>query len=112
MITALSQFAGSAASTLVVEELRPCPDSWDVAQRLAALPHLLFLDSASGHPTLGRYSFVTADPAEWLWSRGNWVWSCDAIGLLPHTDPFRTVAERLARFRVTAHPELPPFQGC
>src|SRR5438093_32524 len=52
----------SAAPAPLVEELTPDPDPWDVCRRLAGLPRLLFLDSASPHPALGRYSFVTADP--------------------------------------------------
>src|SRR5438552_18903771 len=47
-------------------ELVPAPDPWDVARRLAHLPHLLFLDSAEKHPTRGRYSYVTADPVDIL----------------------------------------------
>ena len=54
-----------------VEELTPFPDPWDVARRLACLPHLLLLESAAAHPTLGRYSFVTADPFHWLRARGS-----------------------------------------
>ncbi|MGL6094334.1 MAG: aminodeoxychorismate synthase component I [Fimbriiglobus sp.] len=50
--------------TPLVEELLPCPDPWDVARKLAHLPHLLFLDSADRHPERGRYSYVTADPFE------------------------------------------------
>jgi len=41
-------------------ELVPAPDPWDVARRLAHLPHLLFLDSAEKHPERGRYSYVMA----------------------------------------------------
>ncbi len=44
-------------------ELVPAPDPWDVARRLAHLPHLLFLDSAEKHDDRGRYSYVAADPA-------------------------------------------------
>ncbi len=33
---------------------------------LADLPHVVFFDSAMRHPKLGRYSFVAADPVEWL----------------------------------------------
>ena len=47
----------------LVHELIPAPDPWDVAQKLAHLPHLLFLDSSDRHPTRGRYSYVMADPA-------------------------------------------------
>ncbi|QEL18461.1 aminodeoxychorismate synthase component I [Limnoglobus roseus] len=76
----------------VVEELVPCPDPWDTARRLAHLPHLLFLDSADRHPERGRYSYVMADPVDWL------------------TDP-RTIFDEL-RFEPTASdPDLPPFQG-
>ena len=49
-----------------VEELTPAPDPWDVFSRLASLRHVLFLDSALSHEDLGRYSFVTADPFDWL----------------------------------------------
>src|SRR3954464_5429704 len=50
----------------LVEELRPAPDPWDVARRLAHLPHLLFLDSADQHPERGRYSYVAAAPVRFL----------------------------------------------
>src|SRR6266436_1194504 len=43
-------------------ELIPAPDPWDVARKLAHLPHLLFLDSAERHSERGRYSHVTAAP--------------------------------------------------
>jgi para-aminobenzoate synthetase component 1 len=93
----------------LVEELHPAPDPWEVAQRLAWRSHLLFLDSALFHPTLGRYSFVTADPFEWVECRGNRVL---VSGQEPRTaDPFAVLAERLGRFRVEPHPDLPPFQG-
>ena len=41
-------------------------DAVDVFRRLAGLPHVVFFDSAMRHPQLGRYSFVAADPVEWL----------------------------------------------
>ena len=50
----------------IVEELPPGRDAWDAAQRFAAWPHLLFLDSAERHPERGRYSYVTADPVAWV----------------------------------------------
>src|SRR3954470_909689 len=47
----------------LVVELVPAPDPWDVARRLAHLPHLLFLDSADRHDQRGRYCYVTgAEP--------------------------------------------------
>jgi para-aminobenzoate synthetase component 1 len=93
----------------LVEELTPTPEPWDVARRLAHLNRLLFLDSAQTHPGFGRYSFVTADPFEWLWARGQRIVAsgkrCQA------GDPFAMLADRLARFPAATIPGLPPFQG-
>ncbi|MFJ5488159.1 hypothetical protein ACIKTA_11330, partial [Hansschlegelia beijingensis] len=44
-----------------VHEL-PTIDMPALAERLAGLPHLVFLDSAMPHGTLGRYSYLAADP--------------------------------------------------
>src|SRR5262245_54626495 len=109
MPTAISQ-RDRIASTLAVEELRPCPDAWDLAQWLSSLPNLLYLDSAALHANLGRYSFVSADPVEWIWSRGTTIWSRSS-GKLRDTDPFRVLAGRLAAFRAESHEDVPPFQG-
>ncbi len=84
----------------LVEELIPCPDPWDVARKLAHLPHLLFLDSADRHPERGRYSYVMARPAETLTGRGT-----DA------TDWFDAATELLTPTRRQTIAELPPFQG-
>jgi para-aminobenzoate synthetase component 1 len=83
----------------LVEELTPSPDPWDAARRLAHWPHLLFLDSAVRDSPLGRYSFITADPFDWLTSRGK------------NDNPFPRLADCLARWRTEPIPELPPFQG-
>ncbi len=37
-------------------------DPFDAAQRLADRPGFAFLDSALGHPTLGRYSYIGIEP--------------------------------------------------
>lgn len=97
------------AATPLVEELHPTPDPWDVAQRLAGLSHLLFLDSALAHATLGRYSFITADPFQWIRARANRVVSSGRK--LRPADPFAVLTESLARFPIEPHPDLPPFQG-
>ncbi len=83
----------------LVEELTPAPDPWETARRLAHWPRLLFLDSAAPDSPFGRYSFVTADPFEWLRTRGG------------AENPFPMLAERLALFRTQTLPDLPPFQG-
>ena len=50
----------------LVERLEPTPDPVEVFRRLAALPHVVFFDSAKRQTTLGRYSFIAADPVEWI----------------------------------------------
>ncbi len=92
----------------LVEELRPAPDPWAVAQRLADRPHLLFLDSAQEHPTLGRYSYITADPLLWLTARGDDV---RLNGRPIDTDPLLLLEEWLDRYRTETLSSLPPFQG-
>jgi para-aminobenzoate synthetase component 1 len=92
----------------LVEELRPAPDPWVVAQRFADRPHLLFLDSAQEHPTLGRYSYVTADPLLWLTARGEDV---RLNGRPVAADPLALLDGWLERYRTETLPFLPSFQG-
>ncbi len=89
-------------------ELVPAPDPWAVAQKLAHLPHLLFLDSAEKHADRGRYSYVGAEPTDWLSSpversrdgvRYGFGLPFDGFGRLLRETPHPTV------------PNLPPFQG-
>ncbi len=86
----------------LVYELTPVPDPWDVAQRLANLPHLLFLDSAERHDQLGRYSYVAADPIEWL-----------EIPRVEYggADPFARLQTIWSRNERQPTAGLPPFQG-
>lgn len=81
----------------LVEELLPCPDPWDVARKLAHLPHLLFLDSSDRHPERGRYSYVMADPVGWISDAG--------------TGLDRLQAEYREHRIEHSHPNLSPFQG-
>jgi len=71
----------------------------DAFRRLAGLPHLLFLDSASRDRELGRYSFVAADPYAWI--------ERPADG----SDALADVERAWNACPGEAHPELPPFQG-
>jgi para-aminobenzoate synthetase component 1 len=117
--TRVSALSATQATLPLAEELSPALTPWTACRRLAALPRLLFLDSAERDPHLGRYSFVTADPFAWLWSRGRDVrWSCTGPG--PHdshgvrretADPFAVLARHLAAFRTRPAGHLPPFQG-
>src|SRR5262245_8688945 len=90
-MSALAMSPFETPSAGLAEELHAGPSPWEACLRLADRPHLLFLDSASGGE-LGRYSFVTADPYEWL----EGVPLASLQGRLP---PLETV------------PHLPPFQG-
>src|SRR5713226_5846499 len=94
-----------------VEELTPAPMPEELFGRLMDLPHVLFLDSALRHPTLGRYSFLTADPFEWLQARGSLTSASGEAVLSNAADPFAVLEERLGRYRAEQLPGLPPFQG-
>ena len=50
----IPHLADRPLTAALVEELTPTPDAWEASQRLAQLPHALFLDSALVHPGLGR----------------------------------------------------------
>jgi para-aminobenzoate synthetase component 1 len=94
-----------------VEEWTPTPSPETLLKRLAGLPHVIFFDSVLRHPTLGRYSFLTADPFEWIRARGSGTSvSTESVRRQP-ADPFVVLAERLGRYRTVPLPGLPPFQG-
>jgi len=84
-----------------VEELRPAPAAEEAFRRLAVLPHCLFLDSARRDRELGRYSFIAADPFDWIE-----VPAGEQSG-----DPLAEIGRRLAAFPATPIAGLPPFQG-
>ncbi|HWB13190.1 MAG TPA: anthranilate synthase component I family protein [Pirellulales bacterium] len=88
-----------ASSLPIVEELHPVPDAAEAFLRLRGLPYCLWFDSARKHPTLGRYSFLMAQPFDYL--------------ELPIDGPdaLATLAERLAPYQCPSHADLPPFQG-
>jgi len=94
-----------------VEELSPAPDPSKVFENLQGLPHLLFLDSALKHPQLGRYSYLTGDPFQWIWSRGRHTYVSNEPEPPPEADPFTILAERLRLWRTEPVSALPPFQG-
>ena len=83
----------------LVEELTPAPEAEEVFLRMAGLPCCLFLDSALRHPSLGRYSFLAADPFDFVAVPAD---GSDALALL---------AERMRHFAAATVPGLPPFQG-
>ncbi|GAB2179672.1 aminodeoxychorismate synthase component I [Dongia sp. agr-C8] len=70
-------------------------------------PGLVFLDSALRHDSLGRYSFIAADPVHRLVTRGA---ATTIDGLAFAGSPFAAIADLLARHPLTQVPDLPPFQ--
>jgi para-aminobenzoate synthetase component 1 len=101
----------------LVHELTPAPDPWQLCQRLAHLPHLLFLDSAGGPKHLRRYSYLSADPFRWLQARGSRTIVLDRAAddapvlCLEPADPFAVLREHLRQWRMPSLPGLPLFQG-
>jgi para-aminobenzoate synthetase component 1 len=59
----------------------------------------VFFDSAMRHPQLGRYSFIAADPVEWLTAPSD------------GTDAIQQLADRVAVLPQSVRADLPPFQG-
>ena len=97
-----------------VEELVPLPDPAECCERLDGLPYRLFLDSATPGPRLGRHSFVSADPAAIVRSRGASVEQIDLrSGARLHVtgDVLSALRALLAPCRSDPIPGLPPFQG-
>ena len=82
-----------------VVELKPPPDVESALINLSARPASLLLDSSMRDSRLGRYSFLTADPFDFV------CFPVDAAGGL------ELVQSRLQVWRAAARPDLPPFQG-
>jgi len=85
----------------LVVELSPAPDPAATAERFLGQPHLLFLDSAADPARLGRYSFLMADPAQVVRTRGRG----------PGPNALEQARALLATHGTEAVPDLPPFQG-
>jgi para-aminobenzoate synthetase component 1 len=83
----------------LVEELPSSLDSEDVFLRMCSLPHCIFCDSVAQDPTLGRFSFLAADPFDFIEIPAH---QCEGVSRL---------ASILKKFSATPVPDLPPFQG-
>jgi para-aminobenzoate synthetase component 1 len=83
----------------LVEEVQPMPDPEAALVAFSGLPHCLFLDSALEHRELGRYSFLCADPFDYV--------EVPADG----SDGLMLLGQRLQGKSVPTLPDLPPFQG-
>lgn len=80
----------------------------EAARRLAGLPRLAWLDSAMPHPTLGRYSYVAADPFGVFTVNGpDAFWD----GAREDEAPLAALQGRLRRCPIGRIVGGPPFQG-
>ncbi|HYT72376.1 MAG TPA: aminodeoxychorismate synthase component I [Gemmatimonadales bacterium] len=97
----------------LVEELLPAPDPLETCARFADLPFVLFLDSAADPEHLGRYSFLAADPATVVRSKGALTQELDPAGRWNRVaaDPLARARELVAPFAAEPVRGLPPFQG-
>ncbi len=84
---------------VVVRRLAPTPNPAACFEKLSRLPGCIFFDSALRHPTLGRYSFLSADPFDVIE-----VASADQ-------SLFLDLQNRLQKFAQPTLAGLPPFQG-
>jgi para-aminobenzoate synthetase component 1 len=97
----------------LVEEVMSLPDPADCFERLEGLEYRLFLDSAA-KGTLGRYSFLTADPVAIVRSKGKRTEWLDRLTGARHEvteDSLEVVRTLLAPHALAPVADLPPFQG-
>ena len=84
---------------MLVEELPSAPSPAEACARLLDLPYPLLLESAARGTPLGRYSYLTADPARF------WATRPSDPG-----DALLEAADYLTAHRAAPIPGLPPFQ--
>ncbi len=71
----------------------------DALRRLSDLPHCMLLESSLRNVTLGRYSFLAADPVE------------TQILTVARPNPLFAIQASLDKWKTERIPRLPPFQG-
>jgi para-aminobenzoate synthetase component 1 len=101
-------------SHLLAEELIPPPDPTECCERAAHLPYRIFLDSATTGTSVGRYSFLAADPPIVVWSKGRHterVMRLEGKRVPLGTDALSAVRDVLAPHAAVPLAGLPPFQG-
>ncbi len=98
----------------LVEPLGTTADPAEVCQRFIDLPYVLFLDSAAAQHPDAHYSFLAADPARVVRSKGatTEIWSESSGGWMPlGVDALAAARALLPREPVEPVSGLPPFQG-
>jgi para-aminobenzoate synthetase component 1 len=78
------------------------------ASHLSSLGRLSLLHSARTDPSLGEFSYLAADPFATFRVRAGQAYWNDAPEAAA---PIAALRARLARYRITRKPQLPPFQG-
>ena len=91
----------TATAFPLVEELSPSLDVISAVKAFSAWPNLLLFDSALQRASVGRYSFLMADPV------ARWDLAKPQFGV----DPFIDVRAEWARWPSEPIVGLPPFQG-
>src|SRR5688572_27292506 len=82
------------------------------AERLLDMPWLMLFDSSRPGGTMGRYSYLTADPFLTIRATGRHVEIGDGSGQWAvDANPWDLVQRTLARYPQPHQPDLPPFQG-
>jgi len=97
----------------MIRELVPAPLPVAACARFIDLPYVLFLDSAADPQRLGRYSFLSADPALLVQAKGARAERVDLrLGTrTPVEGAIEEIRHLLTRFATPQAEELPPFQG-
>jgi len=96
----------------LIHELAPAPEPVDTCARFRDLPFLLFLDSATDPEHLGRYSFLAADPATAVRSKGLLTQELvEGSWIRVAGDPLAHIGALVAAHATAPVTELPPFQG-
>ena len=92
---------GDVLSVPVVVELDSVPDVLVALESVADLPDVVLLESRIDREEVSRYSFLVADPVEFV----------DDAEPATGVDPFGRLRELLDPFRTDRVAGLPPFQG-
>jgi len=101
-----------SADAPLVHELVPAPDPVDTCARFQDLPFLLLLDSATDPEHLGRYSFLAADPATAVRSKGLLTQQLvEGSWIRVAADPLAHIGALVASHATAPVADLPPFQG-
>ncbi|HAT87749.1 MAG TPA: hypothetical protein DCS30_18485, partial [Rhizobiales bacterium] len=92
----------------IVLPLQNAASTFPLFKRIAHLPYACFLDSAVPSPTLGRYSYMSADPfGVFKVQDKKTLWQNKAL----NGPPLASLRQLLAAFSHPGRPNLPPFQG-